>query len=200
MRVGFVVSASAATLLLLAAACSSFGASDPSTAADASASDAPASDATTADAAPPGAILVEGFETDQGACGAWQGTRTTSVERIADAGTDGSFGCRMCATASLTSYFSIDKQLGLATGAPQPAYFMEANMRVESGTSEVAAAFAVAGIFDVGSPSTGPGWHHVSKRVSPEAGVPLIAIASGHLVDGGAACVVVDDIVVRKVD
>jgi pyruvate/2-oxoglutarate dehydrogenase complex dihydrolipoamide acyltransferase (E2) component len=204
--VGLLVVASACAGVLFAAACSSFGASDsPSTtdaAADAATADAATADATAdaaVDAAPPGAFLVETFETDNSACGGtWKGSSTISVDRIADAGTDGSVACRICTTVPPNSFFSLERALAAASGPPV-GYAMEANMRIESGNAEVSAAFVVDGQFDQGGTSTGPGWHHVSHVVTPDAGAPMGALASGRVLTS-PACVVVDDIVLRKVN
>jgi hypothetical protein len=189
---------SAAVVLVLAAACSSFGTSDSSATPDASGAEATTADAT--DAADAGVFLSENFDDDRGGCGgAWSGVHTDSVARIADAGTDGSFGCKICSSVTLTSYFGLTKSLGAASGPPKGGYLLEMNMRVESGGAEVGAAFSVDGQFSPGMTSSAAGWQHVTHLVSPEAGAPLTAEASGRI-KSPPSCVVVDDIVVRKVD
>ncbi len=192
LGVGLLVLGSAAFgITALAAACSSFGSGDPS----------PAGAEAGGDAASPGAILLESFEGDQGGCGAvWRGLETTSVDRIADAGTDGSFGCRVCSNVGLQGYFSLAKSLGNASGPPQAGYLLELDMRVESGKADIGAAFSVGGQFVYGTPVSAPGWHHVTAIVSPEAGTSLTAEASARMGDAPPSCVVVDNIMIRKVD
>jgi hypothetical protein len=187
--VGLLVFGSSAGVLF-AAACSSFGSGEAASTSDA------AVEGAAVDAAP-APLVAENFDTDSPGCpGTWKAMGTTSVDAIPDAGTDGSVGCRICSNVAVGSFFSLQKSLGPASGIG--SYSMEANMRIESGSAGLSAAFDVGG-FNQGSTVTGQGWHHVAHVVSPEAGTPVTAEAAGRVVSA-PACVVIDDIVVRKID
>jgi hypothetical protein len=195
MRSGgrIVVLASAAMGVLFPVACSSFGSSDPAPTPDAG----EASNASDASASVD-ALLVEDFEVEKGGCGAWMGKQTIP-ERVADAGTDGSFACRVCTTVGKGAFFALMTSLGKASGPPQAAYFIEANARVESGGATVGAAFDFAGSFYPSAENSAPGWQHVSHRVTPDGGVVLTGEVYGRVVTS-PACIVIDDIVVRHVE
>lgn len=188
----------AATGLLLAVACSSFGSGDSPTVVEAG-TEASADTGADEGTAPVDTLSADDFESDNGACGKWEGFGVSSLERVADAGTDGSFACKVCSTVATGSYFGLETALEEGSGPPKAGYFLEANMRVESGEAAVRAAFVVDGVFKPGIDTAEPGWQHVSHRVSADAGAAVRARASARMVKG-PACVVVDDIVVRRVE